>query len=348
MSAAIARLERALARAARDRDLAGIVVRVERPADGLAWTGAAGEAAADTPFFIASVTKLYTTAIVLRLTKRGRLDLDDRLVDRVPAGLVAGLHVRGGVDRTDRITIRHLLAHTSGLPDYFSGRDPAGRTLERRLVAGEDTAWTLEDVLETARRQGPVFEPGAAKARYSDTNFQLLGRVVAEAVGMSYDEALRAEVTGPLGLASTWLYRDAADGRPLPLRYRGHRLAIPRAMSSFGPDGGIVAPVADLARFLRAFFEGGLFDAAALARLAVYHRVFFPLEAGVGHLRLRLPRIFSPFKAQPELVGHSGLSGAFAFHAPSRGVFLAGTVNNLASPSRSFRLMFALLAALEG
>jgi CubicO group peptidase (beta-lactamase class C family) len=343
-----ARLDAALARAARDRDLAGIVVRVERPADGLVWTGATGEAAPERPFHIASVTKLYTTAIVFRLAQRGALDLDDRLVDRVPPGLVDGLHVRGGVDRTGRITLRHLLAHTSGLPDYFSGAGPDGGTLERRLIAGSDRSWTLGDVLAIARRQGALFDPGSSRARYSDTNFQILGRVVEEASGASFDEVLRAEVFDPLGLEETWMVRDPADERPLPLRYRDRVLRIPRAMASFGPDGGIAAPVEELMRFLRAFFEGGLFDPAALSSPAVYHRVFFPLEAGVGHLRLRLPRLFSPLRAQPELVGHSGLSGAFAFLAPARGTYLAGTVNNVAAPSRSFRLMFALLEAARG
>jgi CubicO group peptidase (beta-lactamase class C family) len=118
-------------------------------------------------------------------------------------------------------------------------------------------------------------------------------------------------------------------------------------MTSFGPDGGIASTADELLRVLRAFFEGGLFDRAVLPSLATYHRVFFPLEAGVGHLRLRLPRLLSPFRAQPELVGHSGLSGAFAFLAPARGTYLAGSVNNIASPSRSFRLMFALLEAVR-
>jgi hypothetical protein len=119
-------------------------------------------------------------------------------------------------------------------------------------------------------------------------------------------------------------------------------------MTSFGPDGGIVAPADELMTFLRGFWEGRLFDPAVLAGLRTYRRIFFPLEAGVGHLRLRLPRVLSPFAAQPELVGHSGLSGAFAFLAESRGAYLAGTVNNVAKPSRSFRLMFSLLAALRG
>ena len=66
------------------------------------------------------------------------------------------------------------------------------------------------------------------------------------------------------------------------------------------------------------------------------------MQYGVGIMRFKLPRIFSPFRGTPEFVGHSGLSGAFAFHCPVKGLFLCGTVNQLTPPSLSFRLMMKL------
>ena len=68
---------------------------------------------------IASVTKLYTAAVTLRLVEQSRLDLGDRLVDLLPSSVTDGLHVLGGVDRTHEITVEHLLSHTSGLADYY-------------------------------------------------------------------------------------------------------------------------------------------------------------------------------------------------------------------------------------
>jgi len=341
------KLRRVLERATRHPDLAGIVARVDRD-DSFSWTGSVGELSSETPFFIASTTKLYTTAIVLRFVEGGRLTLDDRLVDLVEPGLVAGLHVRRGIDRTAEIQIRHLLAQTSGLPDYFLGRRPDGGTLERAIRTGSDTPWLLDDVLDATRRIGPAFAPGTpGKALYSDSNFQLLGRVIESVSGHSYADALRTEILEPLGLERTWLYVDPADDRPLPLRDGDHRLLIPRAMASFGPDGGVVATVDDLMTFLRGFFEGALFDSAVLPSLQTWNRIFFPLQYGVGLARFKWPRLFSPLAEQPELLGHSGLSGAFAFYAPGRRTYLAGTVNNIAHPDRSFRLMLALLGALR-
>ena len=194
-----------LEKAGRDRDLAGLVVQVQRGDDTFSWTGSVGELEPDTPFFIASTTKLYTTAIVLRLAERGRLTLDDRLVDHVGEGLSKGIHVYRGNDYTDQITIRHLLSHTSGLPDYFLGKSQDGRTLEQTLRGGTDVRWTFEDIADTTRQMDPAFPPGnQGKALYSDTNFQLLGHIIEVLEGVTYAEVLRKDVFEPLRLDDTW------------------------------------------------------------------------------------------------------------------------------------------------
>ena len=337
------RLQGAVERAGRDKELGGIVASVHS-GEGASWTGSVGELSSDKPFYAASVTKLYTAAIIHRLKERGVLDYEDKLVDRVEPGLVDGLHVSDGADSTGAITLRHLMSHTSGLPDYFLGKRADGRSLEEAIRDGDDFAWSVDDVIGWAREMGPVFLPGRpGKALYSDTNYQLLGRVIEVTTGQTYEAALKTEVFDPLGLSNSWLYTDATDTRAVPMRDGAHRLEIPKAMTSFGPDGGIVSDVGDLMTFLRGFFEGRLFDASVLEGMMEFNRVMYPLESGTGILRFRVPRIFDPLGRQPHLIGHSGLSGAFAFTAPVRGVYLAGTVNNISKPGRSFRLMLRLL-----
>ena len=89
---------------------------------------------ADTPVLLASITKLYTAALVMRLVERGRLALDESIAGRLPAHYIDALHRRDGVDRSGSITPRNLLAHTSGLPDYFTDR-PRGRMEHERAPA---------------------------------------------------------------------------------------------------------------------------------------------------------------------------------------------------------------------
>jgi len=340
-----ARLQSVLDRAAQDPQLTGIVAAVERPARGLRWVGQHGECGVGTQFFVASTTKLHTTAILLRLMERGDLRFDDRLVDMVDPAMLRGLQVHRGIDRTADVTIEHLMAQTSGIADYFQGRLPDGASVEESLLSGADRSWNGREAVAMASAIGAAFPPGAPRrALYSDTNYQLLGMVIERVSGGTYADALRDEVIEPLDLHDTHLSTDPSDPTPLPLRYGDHRLDIPRAMASFGPDGGIVSTADDLMRFVRGFFEGDLFDPVIISRLQRYHRIFFPLQYGVGLSRFAMPRVLAPFGAA-ELIGHSGLSGAFAFLAPASMTYVTGTVNNIAKPQRSFKLMLRLVQA---
>lgn len=342
------RLERVVERAAAGVD--DVVVRLEQPARDISWSASCGEIGEATPFFVASTTKLYTAAIVRRLVERSELSLDDRLIDRVAPGEVDGLHVHRGVDHTASITLRHLLAHTSGVPDYFSGRKQrrGEPSLDKQLRGNVDVSWNVSDAVRWARNDGARFAPGHGRlAFYSDTNYQLLGRVIEHATSTIYNEALEREVIQPLGLTDTWLYIDPADQRPLALRHARQQIHIPNAMVSFGPDGGIVATSADLMRFLAAIHTGELFETAGEPFSGPYRRVFFPLQAGLGHMRFRLPRAMWLRGTPPDLRGHSGLSGAFAFVDVDSGTYLAGTVNDIAQPSRSFKLMLNLVREIN-
>jgi len=340
------RLQRVVEQVAAGVD--GVTVRIEQPSRDVSWATGCGNATEATPFFVASTTKLYTAAIVRRLAERSVLSMDDRLIDRVEPGEVDALHVYRNVDHTASITLRHLLEHTSGLPDYFSGRkwrngDPS---LETQLRGSLDVSWNVHDVVRWARDSDAAFAPGhGRRALYSDTNYQLLGRVIEHATSTSYNEALANEVIEPLGLTDTWLYVDPSDQRPLALRDGRRTVNIPNAMVSFGPDGGIVATSADLMRFLRAFHTGELFEGDPFG--GEHRRVFFPLQAGLGHLRFRLPRAMWWRGTPPDLCGHSGLSGAFAFVDVASGTYVTGTVNDLAQPSRSFKLMLKLIRELN-
>ena len=236
----------------------------------------------------ASTTKLHTSALVFILEQQGQLNLDDLVKSHVSPSLLQGLQTYGGRDWGDSLTIRHLITHTSGIPDYFQGKPASRPSLESRFVRGEDEAWDLESALQRARALTPTFAPGTpGKALYSDTNFQLLGRAVECASGLPYRVLLRLLVFDPLGLTKTYLYDDPTDDRPVPLRYRKQPLTIPRAMTSFGPDGGIVSTARESMRFLRAFFEGELFSADRISTLSRWTKIFFPLEYGLGISRFR-------------------------------------------------------------
>ena len=312
--------------------------------DETVWFGSAGDMSIDQSYFIASTTKLFTTAIVLQLRSRGQLSLDDKISKYLDDSILNGIHVYKKVDYASDITIRHLLAHTSGLPDYFQNKGPDGKSLEDEIMSGHDRFWTFEQALEISKAMRPLFRPGeAGRAHYSDTNFQLLGRIIENITGKPYVENCEELIFTPLQLQHTYLYQDSADRNPKNIYYKANELDIPKAMTSFGPDGGIVSRSSDILVFIEGFFFFFLFPVEYIEELKQWNRIFFPLQSGVGILRFKLPWIFDPMGVAPEFIGHSGLSGALAFYSPADNLYVVGTVNQVAHPDVSFRTMIKLV-----
>jgi D-alanyl-D-alanine carboxypeptidase len=308
------------------------------------WCGASGNLNCDSQFFIASTTKLYVTAILLHLKSNQLLSLDDTIDKYLDQSILDGLHLLNGKDNASKITIKNLMAHTSGLPDYFQQKTKEGKSFEKELIAGNDKYWSFNQAIAHSKTLQPHFEPNKkGKAHYSDTNFQLLGKIIETITEKSLNENYDSIIFRPLGLSKTYLYSDINDKQPKPFYYKTKELHIPKAMTSFGADGGIVSTADELLKFLKAFFEGRFFPISYIEDLKVWNRIFFPMQSGVGIHLFKLPWLFNPFGTVPELIGHSGLSGTLAYYSPEKNLFIAGTVNQVAYPDTSFKLAIKLI-----
>src|SRR5690606_37856512 len=137
------------------------------------------------------------------------------------------------------------------------------------------------------------------------------------------------------------------DKKPQGLYHKSKELHIPKAMTSFGPDGGMVSTSADMLVFIEAFFSGKFFPHNYIFELQEWNRIFFPMQSGVGIHLFKLPWLFNPTDAVPAFIGHSGLSGALAFYCPKRNIYIAGTVNQVAHPQISFKTMIKLTNLLD-
>ncbi|MFN7037297.1 MAG: serine hydrolase, partial [Bellilinea sp.] len=102
----------------KNKSVFGAVLCVENGDSSISWLGGAGNIKAEDRYFIASVTKLYVTAVMLMLRAENILSFADKIYRYFPEELINGIHVLDGVDYTKEITIAHLLSNTSGIPDY--------------------------------------------------------------------------------------------------------------------------------------------------------------------------------------------------------------------------------------
>jgi len=308
------------------------------------WCGTSGNFIKEEPYFIASTTKLFVTAIILNFRSKHMLSLDDKIAAYLPDNILKGLHILNGKDYSNKLTIKNLLAHTSGIPDYFKQKDGAGKSLKKELIKGNDKSWSFEEAIALSKSLHPLFIPDQkGKAHYSDTNFQLLGRIIENITQKSLSNNFEECIIKPLHLKKTYLYREPSDKTPKVLFFKNKALIIPKAMASFGADGGVVSTSKEMLQFIEAFFSGIFFPVAYITALQDWNSIFYPLHSGIGIQRFKLPWIFSTFGKTPELIGYSGLSGALAFYNPKNEIFIAGTINQVASPGISFRLMLKII-----
>lgn len=312
----------------------GVILGVQSADRQIDFRGATGSAQIESPFYIASVTKMYTAAVCMQLAEEGRLDLDSEIAAFLPASLTTGL---------PSVKVYQLIHQTSGLPDYFAGN------LAEDFMRNEDRAYTVADTVALAREAKPPGPPGSGKSHYSDTNYQLLGAIIEAAAGASLPEVFQARVFDRLGLSDSYLYNHAhiRGAEPLPFYYKDLKLSLPLALTSERGAGGVVSTLDDSLRFLRGYFGGELFDSDQFRRMMEWKALFFPLQYGYGLMRFRLPPLMNPFHRTPELIGHSGSTGSFAFFDPKKSLYLAGTFNQLDKPSQPFAFMLKVVSAVS-
>jgi D-alanyl-D-alanine carboxypeptidase len=334
-AATAATLQRALEAARKSMVIPGVEATVIL-ADGRTWTGVSGDAVVatktatrtkvtpETPFAIASLTKTFTAALILRLAEEGRLTIDDPLSRWLP-----------DYPNAARITLRMLLQHTSGLADFF--QNPK---FDAALNRAKLRVWTPDEVLPFVGK--PAFAPGKGWG-YSNTNYVLLGLVAERAGGAPWAEQVRSDFFVPLGLTSTYVQGVGTSslppahanqmfvgfaGRILPKDLSdGSTIAPFTAVTSAAfSAGSIASTTSDLARWARALYGGDVLTPASLAQMLTFDPEivrYAALAYGLGVSRVKIDGRFIA-------VGHTGaLAGTRAAirWLPKQQVSVAVTFN---------------------
>ena len=233
---------------------AWVVVRdgeiVERGNRGLADLERGVPISSETAFRLASVSKQFTAMAILLLAEEGRLAYDDPIARWLPE------LARFGRERT----LRQLLTHTAGLPDYYD---------VMAQVAGVERPRTADALAVYARWGEPLF-PAGERFDYSNPGYELLALVVERASGQSYAEFVESRIFAPLGMTGSRVFDERAP--PIPNRAYGYR----RQGEGFALDdddplnyvigsGGIYASIDDLVRWDQALYEDDLVRQETLA-----------------------------------------------------------------------------------
>ena len=234
--------------------LPGVSLRVSGP--GVDFQGAAGVADLSTGeplttnhvMYTASIGKTFTAAIALQLCDEGRLDLE--------APITAWLQseVTERIPFSEKITLRHLLSHTSGLVDYMND-DTAWRT---DFVRDPYRHWTHSDVVPCLYHKPLLFKPGT-DYHYSNSNYILVGLIIEKLARQSLHTLVRKRILAPLGMQHTFSGDEAvaSEQRAHGYAYRRGRIIDTHPWySHYGlADSGIHSTPGDLALFIKSLFN---------------------------------------------------------------------------------------------
>ena len=252
------------AEAIRDLGIAGVLAEVWTPAGRLAVRSGVADRATGRPvpfgasYRIGSSTKTFTAVALLQLVGEDKVGLDDSVERHLP-GLVS-----------EKITVRHLLRHQSGLPDWDD--------LVRKLFATPEDyernklrSFTPEELVAAALAHPPRFEPGT-QWQYVNTNYLLAGMIIAKVTGRSWAQEIRDRILNPLRLRHTFVATDPYLPRPHAHAYARWEPDGPwidttvTGLHGYGA-GGLISTTADLNRFWRGLIGRRLLRPDLLAQM---------------------------------------------------------------------------------
>ena len=215
----------------------------------------------DTKFNLGSMNKMFTATAILQLVEKGKVALDDPISKYVDESWLPK-------SITDKVTVHHLLTHTSGLGSYFNDTYWNG---SRELYR------SVEDFKPLVQGETLSFEPGE-RFGYSNTGMLLLGVVIQSATGQDYFDYIRKNIYRPAGMINSDSYEMDFPVENLAIGY------VPAPNSPWkwennlykhvikgGPAGGGFSTVEDLFRFARALQSGKLVSKTSLDKLWTAH-----------------------------------------------------------------------------
>jgi D-alanyl-D-alanine carboxypeptidase len=283
----------------------------------------------DQPFHFASIGKTVTSVMVSILYEKELIDFDEKISEFLDDSLLAGLHIYKGVDYSAEIKIRHLLNHTSGLPDHYLDENNEGVCLLDRMISDPEHFWTPIETINWTKQLKPKFKPSSG-FHYSDTNYELLGLIIEKVTGKSFSQCLHEYIFEPLKMQHTYqiFYSKPKVTGIFPmvdLYHKGINLSNAKSISMSCASGGIVSTTEDMLKFNKAIVENIIIKKETFEKIQDYAKMGPSFYYGYGIMNFRF--MFMPDKYH--ILGNSGSIGAFMYYNPGMDIYMIGSFHKI-------------------
>jgi D-alanyl-D-alanine carboxypeptidase len=284
----------------------------------------------DQPYHFASIGKTVTSVMVSILYEKGLIDFDENISNFFDDSILAGLHIYNGVDCSKEIKIRHLLNHTSGLPDHYLDNNKDGICLLDQMISDTEHFWTpIETINWTKQQLKPKFKPGTG-FHYSDTNYELLGLIIEKVTGKKFSQCLHEYIFDPLEMQHSYqiFYSEPkakSHFQMVDLYHKGINLSNAKSISMSCASGGIVSTTEDMLKFHKAIVENKIIKEETFQKMQDYARMGPSFYYGYGIMNFR----FMFMSDKYHILGNSGSIGAFMYYNPGMDVYMIGSFHKV-------------------
>lgn len=292
------------------------------------------------PFKIASITKMFTSVVILQMHEEGLIDIDKPVIHYlkdIDYLDFETLHVFEGDSYGHIFTARQLLRHRSGLADMF---EDTRKEFDRYVKDNRQKQWSpkllFEKYYDLKVNTMAKFKPGESYA-YTDVGYFLLDLCIQEITKKTLAENYRTRIISPLNLTDTFFeyYEEYTNKLPLAHAYVDDFDATKELNTSFDwAGGGLVSTTLDLTKFIQGLFDNRLFKQKGTLESMIDDKMY-----GFG---------ISVFEINKKIFyGHLGFWGSGIFYAPENKITLSISINQSNPPFNAFKMIKKIVKIID-
>jgi CubicO group peptidase (beta-lactamase class C family) len=248
--------------------------------------------------------------------------------------MLEGLFVYKGTDYSQSVLVKQLLNHTSGIADYYEDKPVTGKSIKELIIDEPEQFWKPEDTIAYTRDNQKTYSVPGKKFHYSDTGYNLLGKIIENVTGKPFHENLHAEILNPLGMNNSYFLfysepKEKSAYKVADTFIREFEVSAYKSLSIDWAGGGLISTTDDLLRFQKALVDNTLIKKETFALCSKDLGKFgFGMDYGYGILFLNIGKMTLILPKTLNMWGNFGSIGAYMFYNPTHDVYLIGSFNH--------------------
>lgn len=301
-------------------------------------------------YFIASISKLFTSVLFALFVEQQKLTYDDPIHLYVEPDLLNKLHVYKDKDYSKDIRISHLLGHTSGLHDFFEDKPKQGKSMMELIIGDPLRIWTPQEVIIWAKNNLKAYFPPWQGFHYSDTGYHLLGLIAEKITGQPLHQIYEQYFFKPLEMNQSHMvhYSEPLVQSESPVAdIYVNKLVLNkyRSLSIEFAGGGIISTSDDLLKFMKALVRNEIISAESFEQMKMWSKFSVGIDYGYGLVRFRTIPLLMP--AKYNVWGNFGSTGSILFYHPDMDLYLMGSFNQFRTTQKAIRFMLKTIDYLS-